>query len=144
MAKPTILIATYPFGKTGRKPLDLLEATGWDLKFNPYGRRLRSGDIPQIIQGVDAIIAGTETYPAEVLENSMVKVISRVGIGLDSLPLMACKELGIRVTYTPDAPSQGVAELTVANIINLTPIHTAIRQVGADGCMEPVDGRFGQ
>jgi phosphoglycerate dehydrogenase-like enzyme len=27
--------------------------------------------------------------------------------------------MGMRVTYTPDAPSQGVAELTVANIINM-------------------------
>ena len=115
-----ILIATHPFGKTGRKPLDLLEATGWELKFNPFGRRLKEGDIPEIISDVDAIIAGTEPYSIEALKNSKVKVISRVGIGLDSVPLQYCKDNGIKVTYTPDAPSQGVAELTVANIINLS------------------------
>jgi len=120
MTQYKILIATHPFGKTGRNPLDILEKTGWELKFNPFGRRLKEGDIPEIIADVDAIIAGTEPYSVEALKNSKVKVISRVGIGLDSVPLKFCKENGIRVTYTPDAPSQGVAELTLANIINLS------------------------
>lgn len=119
MSKYKILIATHPFAQTGRKPLELLEATGWELKYNPFGRRLKVGDIEKIIEDVDAIIAGTEPYPKEILKKSKVKVISRVGIGLDSVPLKACKDMGISVTYTPDAPSQGVAELTVANIINL-------------------------
>jgi D-3-phosphoglycerate dehydrogenase len=119
MSKYKILIATHPFAQTGRKPLELLESTGWELKFNPFQRRLKAGDIEEIIEDVDAIIAGTEPYPAEILKKSKVKVISRVGIGLDNVPLKACRDMGIEVTYTPDAPSQGVAELTVANIINL-------------------------
>jgi D-3-phosphoglycerate dehydrogenase len=116
---PKILIATYPFAETGKKPLELLEQTGWELKFNPFGRRLKVGDIEEIIEDVDAIIAGTEPYPEEILRRSNVKVISRVGIGLDNVPLKACLEMGMKVTYTPDAPTQGVAELTVGNIINL-------------------------
>jgi D-3-phosphoglycerate dehydrogenase len=119
MSKYRILIATCPFGKTGRKPLEMLEETGWELIFNPHGRRLKKSDIPDLIEGIDAIIAGTEPYPEEDLRKSKLKVISRVGIGLDSVPLKACKDIGISVTYTPDAPSQGVAELTIANIINL-------------------------
>jgi len=115
-----ILIATSPFGKTGRKPLELLEATGWQLKHNPFGRRLRGGEVAELIQEVDAVIAGTEPYPRQVVEQAKdLKVISRVGIGLDSVDLQACKELGVTVTYTPDAPSQAVAELTVGNMINL-------------------------
>ena len=119
MSKFKILIATHPFGKTGSKPLDILEASGNELIFNPFERRLKAGDLPDLIKDVDAIIAGTEPYPIEILKNSKVKVISRVGIGVDSIPLKECKESGIKVSYTPDAPSQGVAELTVANIINM-------------------------
>jgi len=119
MTKYRILIATHPFAKTGRKPLELLQQTGWELIFNPHGRRLKKSDIPDLIKDVDAIIAGTEPYAEEFLKDSKVKVISRVGIGLDSVPLKACKQMGISVTYTPDAPSQAVAELTVANLINL-------------------------
>ncbi|MFC1619435.1 phosphoglycerate dehydrogenase [Candidatus Neomarinimicrobiota bacterium] len=114
-----ILIATSPFGKTGRKPLDLLEATGWEIVHNPYGRRLRTEEVGELIKDFDGIIAGTEPYPVEFLKGSLVKVVSRVGIGLDNMPLAECRDMGIAVTYTPDAPSQGVAELTVANMINL-------------------------
>lgn len=119
--KYRILIATSPFGRTGRKPLDLLEATGWELIHNPYDRRLKAIEIPELIQDTDAVIAGTEPYNREILQDAKnLKVISRVGIGLDSVDLGTCKEFGIVVTYTPDAPSQAVAELTVGNIINLS------------------------
>jgi len=115
-----VLIATYPFAKSGKKPLELLENTGYELIFNPYNRRLKAGEVENLLQDIDAVIAGTEPYPFEALKNAKkLKVISRVGIGLDNVPLKECKELGITVTYTPDAPSKAVAELTLANIINL-------------------------
>ncbi len=115
-----VLIATSPFGDTGRRPLELLEATGWNLVRNPYGRRLKSGEVGKHLDGVDGVIAGTEPYNAETLAGAdNLKVIARVGIGLDSVDLEYCQKRGIRVTYTPEAPSDGVAELTVANILNL-------------------------
>ncbi|MCE9613230.1 MAG: phosphoglycerate dehydrogenase [Lentisphaerae bacterium] len=115
-----ILVATHPFGDTGRQPLDLLESTGWELVRNPYGRRLKTGEVGKHLQGVDGVIAGTEPYTAETLAQAdQLKVIARVGIGLDSVDLAHCRDRGIRVTYTPEAPSDGVAELTLANIINL-------------------------
>jgi D-3-phosphoglycerate dehydrogenase len=82
---------------------------------------LKTGEIAGLIQDVDAVIAGTEPYTREILQRAnRLKVISRVGIGLDNVDMEACKELGISVTYTPEAPSQAVAELTVCNIINLS------------------------
>ncbi|MBU1145333.1 MAG: phosphoglycerate dehydrogenase [Firmicutes bacterium] len=119
LKKNRILIATYPFGKSNREPLDILEANGCELIFNPHARRLKAGEVEELIQDVDAVIAGTEPYMINALKSANIKVISRVGIGLDNVPLKELKELGIMVTYTPDAPSQGVAELTLANIISL-------------------------
>lgn len=120
MEKYKILITTYPFGKCGNKPLELLESSGHIIVNNPLNRRLKASEVPELIKDYDIIIAGTELYPIEALENSKVKAICRVGIGLDNVPLNYCKKKGITVTYTPDAPSQGVAELTVANILNLS------------------------
>ncbi len=120
MEKYRILITTYPFGNCGTKPLELLENSGHEVVNNPMNRRLKASEIPDLIKDFDIIVAGTEPYPVDALENSNVKAICRVGIGLDNVPLNYCKEKGITVTYTPDAPSQGVAELTVANIINLS------------------------
>jgi D-3-phosphoglycerate dehydrogenase len=46
-------------------------------------------------------------------------MISRVGIGLDSVNLLAAKDSGITVSYTPDAPAPAVAELTVGMMLTL-------------------------
>ena len=120
MESMNVLLSAYPFGTTGRKPLDLFEATGWNLIPNPHRRRLKTGEVTSLLKGVDAVIAGTEPYTEETLANAdRLKVIARVGIGLDSVDLAYCKKKGIAVTYTPEAPSDGVAELTVANILNL-------------------------
>lgn len=122
MERTRVLIATSPFGKSGNRPLKLLEETGWEIVKNPYGRRLRANEVFDLIQDVDAVIAGTEPYPVEKLKdsNNRLKVIARVGIGLDNVDLRGCNTRGIKVTYTPEAPSQAVAELTVANILNLS------------------------
>lgn len=115
-----VLLATFPFGETGREPLSLLEATGWDLVRNPYGRRLKAGEVGQHLRDVEGVVAGTEPYTPETMQHAeRLRVIARVGIGLDNVDLDYCRKRGIQVTYTPEAPSDGVAELTVANIINL-------------------------
>jgi phosphoglycerate dehydrogenase-like enzyme len=65
-----------------------------------------------MIGDFDVIIAGTEQITTKVMNvASKLKMISRVGIGLDSVDLLDAKEQGITVSYTPDAPAP--AELTI-------------------------------
>lgn len=138
-----IVIATYPFGATGARPLELLQETGWTLFSNPCGRRLKAGEVEQYLRDADAVIAGTEPYTAETLAGAKaLKVIARVGIGLDSVDLAYCRSRGIAVTYTPDAPSDAVAELTVAHILNLLRhVHASDRSV-REGAWNRLMGRL--
>ena len=142
MKKPRILITTFPYGETGKKPLEILKETGWEIVNNPLGRRIKPKEVPEIIKGFDAVIAGTEPYPAEAIKESGVKLICRVGIGLDNIPLKFCKENNIGVTYTPDAPSQAVAELTVAQIINLTRFVTVSNRSVREGAWNRFMGKL--
>ena len=48
-----------------------------------------------------------------------LRVISRVGVGLDNVDLNAARAEGIVVRNTPDAVTQPVAELTLSSIVNL-------------------------
>lgn len=114
-----VFIATYPFGKCGKKPLEILQKEGYEIIFNPLGRRLKKKEVVELIKDVDVIIAGTEPYPEEIYKQPRLKAICRVGIGLDNIDFKAAVENNVQITYTPDAPSQAVAELTVANIIAL-------------------------
>ena len=61
---------------------------------------------------------------------SRLKLISRVGIGLDSVDLLAAERRGIQVSYTPDAPAPAVAELTIGLMFSLLrSIHVASAQL---------------
>jgi D-3-phosphoglycerate dehydrogenase len=66
------------------------------------------------------LIAGTEPITEKVLRQAKcLKLISRVGVGLDSVDLHAAKRRGIVVSYTPDGPAPAVADLTVGLMFSL-------------------------
>ena len=118
MAK--VLITTVPFGDKNRLPLELLENAGMEYCINPYNAKLTEGQLAELVTDFDAIIAGTESISEKVMaQASNLKLISRVGIGLDGVDLMAARRRGIKVSYTPDAPAPAVAELTLGMILIL-------------------------
>jgi D-3-phosphoglycerate dehydrogenase len=117
---PKALITTVPFGDKNRLPLEQLESANIQYLINPLGRRLKEEELAQMVSDFDVLIAGTEPITELVMSRaSSLKLISRVGIGLDSVDLLAAKRRGIQVAYTPDAPAPAVAELTIALMLSL-------------------------
>lgn len=117
---PKALITTVPFGDKNRLPLELLEAAGIEYLINPIGRKLKEDELAEMVADFDVLIAGTEPITDKVMNNaSKLKLISRVGIGLDSVDLLAAERRDIKVSYTPDAPAPAVAELTIGIMLTL-------------------------
>lgn len=117
-----ILITTVPFGEFDPTPLSRLHAADGEATFvvNPIGRKLKEAELAELAPDFDILIAGTEPITRRVMQAApRLKLISRVGIGLDSVDLHAARELGIAVSYTPDAPAPAVAELTLAHMLNM-------------------------
>ena len=117
---PKVLITTVPFCDKDRLPLELLENSGIEYLINPFNKKITEDQLTDIITDFDVIIAGTEPITEKVLNRATnLKLISRVGIGLDSVDLLAAQKRGIKVSYTPDAPSLAVAELTLGLMLTL-------------------------
>jgi D-3-phosphoglycerate dehydrogenase len=115
-----VLITTVPFAEHNRLPLDLLESIGADYTINPVGRRLREDELSEMASDTEILIAGTEPITARVMDAApQLKLISRVGIGLDSVDLLAARDRGIAVSYTPEAPAPAVAELAIGLMLTL-------------------------
>jgi D-3-phosphoglycerate dehydrogenase len=115
-----VLITTVPFADKDRFPLDLLESSGIEYLINPLNRKLTEEELAEMVSDFDVIIAGTEPITDFVMSQAKnLRMISRVGIGLDSVDLLAAEKKGITVSYTPDAPAPAVAELTVGMMLTL-------------------------
>jgi D-3-phosphoglycerate dehydrogenase len=115
-----VLISTYPFCEVDRQPFNLLQSVGVEFITNPCGRKLTEKELGQLVEDIDVVIAGTEPISDWVMERGQkLKLISRVGVGLDSVDLLAAERRGIPVSYTPDAPTHSVAELTIGLMLSL-------------------------
>ena len=117
---PKALITTVPFGDKNRLPLDLLEKDSIEYLINPLNKKLTEDELAEMVTDYEVIIAGTEPITQKVMGSaSNLKMISRVGIGLDSVDLLEAEKRGIIVSYTPDAPAPAVAELTIGLMLTL-------------------------
>ncbi len=115
-----VFVSTHPFSSTSPLPMQLIDDNNIKLSVNEHGRKNSSEELAQDIKDAEVLIAGTEKITEEVFKNAPnLKLISRVGIGLDGIDFDLCKQYGVRVAYTPDAPTMAVAELCVAMILDL-------------------------
>lgn len=115
-----ILIATVPFGEKNSLPIEMLKENNIEYVINPLNKKFTEDELCQYVDDVDIIIAGTEPITKKVLEKAKkLKLISRVGIGLDSVDLIEAKKRGVIVSYTPEAPGPAVAELTMGLMLSL-------------------------
>jgi len=115
-----VLITTSSFNLGNFAQAKSLHDAGISIEVNPHGRRLSEDEVADLVAtDVIAILAGLEPLTDRVLSNAKsLRVIARCGTGLDSVDLQAASRLGIDVFNTPDAPTQAVAELTIAHILN--------------------------
>lgn len=115
-----VFISTATFGKDEPSILKDLVKARIVATMNPYGRRLDTAEITDIlVKGkYDGLLAGLEPLTENVLTHAKnLKVISRVGVGMDNVDQLAAKRLGIKVFNTPGVLTDAVAELTLGLIL---------------------------
>jgi D-3-phosphoglycerate dehydrogenase len=109
-----IFVASRSFGKVVDDGVKLLRKEG-EIIGNPYGRALSSDELRENVRNVDAALLGNDTCDANVLNSSSkLIVVSRHGIGVDSIDLKSATENGIVVANTPKVNTTAVVEHTMA------------------------------
>jgi len=115
-----IFVATSTFGVHSKEPIKILEDESKDFIFNPLSRKLTSNELIKFAKDSDGIIAGTELYTKEVLEKlPYLKVISRLGVGMDNINQDEAKKRGINLFKTQTTPAPAVAELALGLMLDL-------------------------
>lgn len=123
------VVIVQPIAEEGVKKL---EEQGYEVKL------LEDRSIENLkkeVEDADAILVRDARIPREVIEcGKKLKVISRHGVGIESIDVKAATEKGIYVTNTPTANDVSVAEHVIGLITalakNLVIVDNAIRNGG--------------
>lgn len=117
-----VLVTARTFDSVGSGALEMLAKAGCDIVIpTPFGPFPSDILLPKLV-GVDAVLASPDAFTAQVLaspEASNLKVISRWGVGFDSIDIRAATEAGIVVAYTPGMLNETVADWTFTLLLGV-------------------------
>lgn len=92
-----------------------------DVKLNKEGKKFSEKELIEFFKDVDGAIVGLDQINKNVLKNSpQLKVISKYGVGLNNIDLLACEENDISVLFSKGVNKLSVAEMTLSNMISLS------------------------
>jgi len=115
-----IAISTSSFASADPSALKMLQEENLEIINNPFGRKLTEDEVIEHLRGVDGLLAGLEPLNANVFHKSpQLKAIARVGIGMDNVDIDAAKAANIKISNTPDGPTNAVAEMTMAALLTI-------------------------
>ena len=117
--KHKVLIAPSSFGQLDPTPIRILEEAGLEVVPNPFSRRYTKAETIELLKGINGLIAGLEPLDREVLSSATeLKALARCGAGMNNVDQTAAEELGIKVSNTPNGPTQSVAEMTLGGLLS--------------------------
>ena len=109
-----------------------------EVRFNDDGRSLRGDELVEFLQGCEKAIVALEPIDDALLERLPdLRVLSKVGVGLDTIDVAAVERRGIRLAWRPGTNSRSVTELALALAIS------ALRRV-SQAASELRAGRWSQ
>lgn len=110
---------------------EMLTKADFELVCNQKGVRLPREEQKAMIEDAFAIIAGTESYDADMLSVCKnLKVIIRFGVGTDNFDLAALREMGVQVGVITNhnAVAEFALTLILAALKNLPRYDTVVRE----------------
>lgn len=141
MSDLAVLVTCPPMQRTAADWTGRFDALGIEVGMPPVVQQLTAADLITLLPRFDGMIAGDDPLTAEVLESApRLRVVSKWGIGLDSIDLPTAERLGIRVTNTPDSFGDEVADVVIGYMVMLARrLHVIDRSV-REGSWEKPQG----
>ena len=114
-----VAVSPRSFRQVPGRHQSLLEEAGFEIRYPQVDRNLSEEEMINLVQGCEGLIVGIDPVSAPVLAAGPLRVVAKFGSGLDNIDLEAAAALNVKVSATPGANSQAVAELTIALLFAL-------------------------
>lgn len=116
----TVAITALAIANEENEVAYTLKEQGYTLALHPHMVMPNRDELRELLADAVGVIAGSEPYTREVMEEAKhLRVISRNGVGYDAVDVAAATDLGIVVTYTPDAMVDTVADLAFGLLLGV-------------------------
>lgn len=109
---------------------EMLREAGHSVILHPGAAPYTANELRDLVGEVDAAIVGMETWDGDILACSeSLKIVSKLGVGVDNIDLTEARARGIDVTNAPGANANAVAELAVGLLLS------AVRKIPAQNAL---------
>lgn len=114
-----LLITSNSFGSSDKTVFERLEKAGFEITTNRYGRLMNEDELLEELRDKDAVILGTDVLSERVIAGCPnLKVVSRYGVGCDTVDAEALKKRNIPLEIARNANSDAVADHAVALMLS--------------------------
>lgn len=116
------IITTFDVGNGFLRELNILRKLGLDAEYRPLDACQEPDRIIRTLKDADFVLAGVDRYNAEVFDalKGQLKLISRLGTGIEKVDVDAATRCGIAVCNTPGANASAVAQHTLALMLDIS------------------------
>ena len=114
-----IAIASRSFSKNEILKREILQNYS-NVKFNEEGISLHGESLISFLADADKVVIGLEKLDSKILSKlPKLKVVSKYGVGIDTIDLMALKKFGVKLGWTSGVNKRSVSELVISSSIAL-------------------------
>lgn len=131
-----VLITARTFEVVGKPALEFLRSKGCEVTIPPKWGPLSGTELLEQLSGHDAVLCSPDAYNADVfasIEGSNLKIISRWGVGYDSINVPDATAAGIPVAYTPGLLDEAVADYAFALLLTMARRTHSVHQTMSEG-----------
>ena len=119
-----VLITSSPFAEpvVGKGAREILSGSNFSITHAPRYGPLSEAEVLPLLDGMDAVFASVDKFTAAVLASpqaARVKILSRWGVGCDSIDREAATREGIVIAYTPGLLNEAVAEYAMVLLFGI-------------------------
>jgi D-3-phosphoglycerate dehydrogenase len=130
-----IAVTPRSLSAVGHPALEPLARAGFEVVFPSPGRQPSLEEQLAVLPGCVGYLAGVEPITGDLLRRCpLLRIISRNGVGADTIDIEVARELGIKVAVARGANAEGVAELAIALMLagvrHVVPANTSVKAGG--------------
>jgi phosphoglycerate dehydrogenase-like enzyme len=137
----SVAVASHSFPKNQTLRRELEERYP-DAVYNTTGRPFGGDDLIRFLRGHEKAITGLEVLDDAVFSAvPELRIVSKYGVGLDTVDVAAASRCGVSVRWTPGVNRQAVAELAIAFMLVLARSTVTLAREMRDGGWRQPGGR---